>query len=403
MWYNQAEYSLNSQKPLVLLVCCPCTLSRIVCQENFKVKSVLSLISCLIICSSSARASSHRFVHQHQSHHPRHKLQQTQSPTPLRGRTTFSQKVIKLTPKVETSDTKKQWRLPVNVLNSLLSYPEILPTQEITHAPRLIRNAQGSLLYKVGDRVYAKNLNKTGRYLIYRLGEKVVDPSTHQLLGTEVVYTGEAKTIGPRDSSKMIVRGKHAQKYLPEDERYSASKIFGLKLPSLFRNPTKLAMPLELTKVLSEISEGDRLLWVPDQCPTHGKFVPHAMANDFRAQVIHVFDHLDDQEIGRFETVLLNKGVVDGLRDGAILSIYDKPANQLFVEENHHNKLALKDLAFPANRLGKVIVYHSTEHVAYALVLEHSSELTINVGSVAYGSSQKDLEDFPDDRDFNIN
>ena len=162
-------------------------------------------------------------------------------------------------------------------------------------------------------------------------------------------------------------------------------------------------MPLELTKVLSEISEGDRLLWVPDQCPTHGKFVPHAMANDFRAQVIHVFDHLDDQEIGRFETVLLNKGVVDGLRDGAILSIYDKPANQLFVEENHHNKLALKDLAFPANRLGKVIVYHSTEHVAYALVLEHSSELTINVGSVAYGSSQKDLEDFPDDRDFNIN
>jgi lysM domain protein len=365
------------------------------------VKSILSLTSCLIICSSTAWASPY-YLHQHQSHYPKHELQQTTSPTALPGQAPFSQQVIKLTPKIETSDTKKQWHLPVNVLNSLLNYPEILSIQEITHAPRLIRNAQGSLLYKVGDRVYARNLHKTGRYLIYRLGQEVVDPTTHQSLGIEAVYTGEAKTIGPRDSSRVIVRDKRAQKYLPKDERYSTSKIFGLKLPSLFKNPTQLATPLELTKVLSEISEGDRLLWVPDQCPTHGKFVPHTMANNFKAQVIHVFSHLDDQEIGRFETVLLNKGAADGLKDGAILFIYDKPSNQLFVEANRHNKLALKDLAFPVNRLGKVIVYHSIEHAAYALVLEHDTELAIKVGSVAYGSSQKDLEDFPDSRDFNI-
>ncbi|QRN41459.1 MAG: hypothetical protein GKC53_04900 [Neisseriaceae bacterium] len=302
--------------------------------------------------------------------------------------------VIKLYPQIRIKESNKPSFVPMNLLKNFMTYPTIIENDEIKNSPYIIGNSKNTYFYLPGDRIYANNLINTGRYIIYRPNKDITDPETGKSIGQEIVYVGEAKTIEPHNINRRLVRDNMAQEKLPQNERYSSATILGQKAPPFIKIPTKMAHPLIVTKAVAEISKGDKLLLVPENSNKNFHFTPHPAANSFQAQIIHVFEGIG-QHIGKYQTVLLNKGTAQGLDRGAIVSIYEKLPNTTWVDSSNIEKITVKNIAFPVNLVGKAIVYNLSDNMAYALIIENYDNAYIQIGNFATGKGQ-DLEDIPE-------
>ncbi|MCV2503327.1 MAG: hypothetical protein N4Q30_04480, partial [Neisseriaceae bacterium] len=140
--------------------------------------------------------------------------------------------VIKLYPQVRTeSENSKITSIPINLLKSFMEHPSVIETDDIKKAPSIIGNSKNTYFSLPGDRIYAENILEPGRYIIYKPNQTIIDPETGKSLGQEILYIGEAKTIGPKENDKTLIRDERAQERLPQNERFSGARIFGQKAP----------------------------------------------------------------------------------------------------------------------------------------------------------------------------
>lgn len=293
---------------------------------------------------------------------------------------------IKLTPRIrEVSSGYGIQAIDVDFYRMFMQHPQVIPQQQTQNAPRLIDGPDSRLLYSKGDRVYAYGITEPGRYLVYRARKDITDPETKKYLGQEVVFSGIVSTLAHTNSALDSRSYKDAEN-LKDNQYYT-------RLHPLVKVPTETAQPMVVEEAISEIRKGDFLLKLEDN-EDRFNMMPHAPSQHIDAKVVSLFDGVS--ESGQFQTFTLNKGELDGLEKGTVLSIYKRSRQtRVDLEDTPKGRQStVKFVSIPAEEVGLAMVYRVSDHLASAIILE--STTNINIGDTVSEPGQ-DLDNMLDD------
>jgi hypothetical protein len=168
--------------------------------------------------------------------------------------------------------------VPYAAVQALLKKPLLATGDALSGTPRLIGSEDGRVMLTLGDRVYADNITADAvTWDIVRLGNMLKDPDTGADIAQEAEVIGRAKTVA-----------------------------------------TGRPATLEILSVEREIATGDRLI------PTYGSerldFTPRAPDRPIDGSIISAYG--SSQASGKYTTVIINKGQVDGLAPGHVLAVF---------------------------------------------------------------------------------
>ena len=170
--------------------------------------------------------------------------------------------------------------IPVSDIEPFLSRPLVLAQGQLASTPRIVRPQEGRVALGAGDTAYVQGLAKNaGDYWqLFRPGAALVDPDTHETLGREAVFLGEARVTKHGDVSTIAI-----------------------------------------VKASLEIYLGDHLLPAPAEIALDN-YVPHAPQRKINAHIIAAYGGLF--EAGAHSIVAVSKGARDGLEVGHVLALY---------------------------------------------------------------------------------
>ncbi|MBZ0104751.1 MAG: LysM peptidoglycan-binding domain-containing protein [Sulfuricella denitrificans] len=195
------------------------------------------------------------------------------------------EQTIKLSPRVraEALETQAIPSIPISAIGPFLTKPLIIEEGDLDNVPYIVGTDESRVIMGRGDRVYAANAKNRNikDWSIFRQGKMLTDPDTEEPLGYEAEYVGEARTL---DS--------HA------DDLIS----------------------LEITRSVHEIRRDDRL--VPYISNSELAYVPHAPEKTVSGRIVSAYGAVSD--VGKYGTVLINRGSKDGLEAGHVLALYSK-------------------------------------------------------------------------------
>ncbi len=181
----------------------------------------------------------------------------------------------------EPLEKQEIYSIAPNIIAPFLSQPLLIENDELDRAPHIISGQDNRVVLSPGTRVYTSNIPEGSptHWSVYRNGEKLVDPDTGELLGTEAVYLGDLniKRFGA-PASADVVRAKE------------------------------------------EIFARDRLVVAPDEFKS--SFVPHAPDNMVEGRILRIYGGV--AEGGPNTVVSINRGKKDGLEEGHVLAISRK-------------------------------------------------------------------------------
>lgn len=297
--------------------------------------------------------------------------------------------VIKLHPRVRETSGYGIPTVNVNLYRMFMKHPQIIAPEETANAPRLIAGPDNRVLYTQGNRVYAYGLTEPGRYLTYRVNKNITDPETGKFLGQEVVFSGIANTL-PYTDSALENRTRASDEKLKGNEYYTqVNKAMKLR--------TQSAQPLVIEEAVSEIRKDDYLLKLPEGLDSFN-VMPHAPARPIQAKVVSIFDGVG--EAGQFQTITLDKGELDGLDKGTVVSLY-KRGRQVRVNLSNNlirkpkDKDTVELVSIPAEEIGLAMVYRTSDHLASAIILESLNN--VSIGDTA-SEPGRDLDNMADEK-----
>ncbi|GMQ96462.1 MAG: LysM peptidoglycan-binding domain-containing protein [Gammaproteobacteria bacterium] len=231
---------------------------------------------------------------------------------------------VKLSPTMrETVKKKAIATVPVDAIQQFLSRLKFLDKAEMDKAPYIISSPDEHLVTGKGDRIYVRGLNGSvdDRYQVYHLGDPLIDPESNKVLAYKGIFVGDARTQQRGETSTML-----------------------------------------LTSSRREAATGDRLLPVP-KGEYYSSYMPHAPAQNFKGKIISILDGLN--QVGSFQTVIINRGKRDGLEKGHVLAVYTKGEAVLDPGTPDPADTAV----MPDDRAGLIMVIESFEGLSYALVM----------------------------------
>jgi hypothetical protein len=256
--------------------------------------------------------------------------------------------VIKLSPQIRSEPIGDSPipSIPMGAIIAFLSQPRVVDAEGLKGAPRVISVPEERVMAAANDVVYATPGPADQKsWHIFRPGRALHDPDTQEVLGYEVEYIGESETKVPGSPQTLLV-----------------------------------------TKSVQEVLTGDRLQ--PVATDLRFSYVPRAPDQPVTGRVIGAYGGVSDA--GQYATVVLNRGLRDGLAEGHVLAVYrrgkqlDVPAcpdvardktfatlrDQDGYKESCANEKATEAYVLPDTRTGLIFVYRVFDRAAYALVVQ---------------------------------
>lgn len=266
---------------------------------------------------------------------------------------------VKLSPHVRSETIGNGGILPIPAedIRAFTVQPFVVDADSLDHAPRIIEYQNAHLDVSTGDKVYAtSDDSKVTHWKIVRPLLVIVDPDTKKILGYSANWLGDALTIKPGDPQRLLIT--------------AASK---------------------------EIQRDDRLLPAAT-APEHETFryVPHEPEQPVLGKVLSVVDVM--AEGGTYNSIIINRGRVDGMDAGTVLAIYHNPharKDDVFHEKtvylpwatdtdavtegsdtarthDYHNEKK----PVPDNRIALCMVYRVFDKVSYAMVMNSTASVS---------------------------
>ncbi len=230
---------------------------------------------------------------------------------------------VVLTPEVRKSAIEAPGIPPIPTanINPFLNQPFVMDKGALEHAPRIIDFETGHLVIGAGNLAYATNDGSaTDNWRVLRPGDALLDPVTGEVLGYQVRYLGNARTV---------TQG----------------------------NPQTIS----ITASRQEMEVNDRLI------PAHNdysfRFVPHAPEHTVNGFIISTYRGIT--EVGQYDTVIINQGARDGLDDGTVLAVY-------------RNKALPDGTPLPPFRVGLLMLYRVFDKVSYAIIMQTTGPVNLN-------------------------
>lgn len=187
---------------------------------------------------------------------------------------------VKVSPGVRTTDIPRDAipAIPIRVIHPFLSQPRVVPQDALADAPYVLGTNAERVILGAGDEAFATG-GPAGvtNWNVLRPGKPLKDPETGEVLGQEVEYLGDARTLAEGAPQKI-----------------------------------------RITQSAKEILPRDKLLEAADS--TTFEYVPRAPETTINGRIISAYGGVTDS--GRYQTVVLNRGARDGLAPGHVLAIY---------------------------------------------------------------------------------
>ena len=187
---------------------------------------------------------------------------------------------VKLSPGVRATDIGGDAipSIPIRVIHPFLSQPRVVPQGALDGAPFILGSNVERVVLAAGDDAFATG-GKPGvtRWNVLRPGKTLKDPETGEVLGHEVEYLGDARTLVDGAPQKIRIT-QSAQEILPKDKLVEADNS------------------------------------------TTFEYIPHAPETKLIGRIISAYGGLSDS--GRYQTVVINRGSRDGLEPGHVLAVF---------------------------------------------------------------------------------
>ena len=187
---------------------------------------------------------------------------------------------VKLSPGVRTSEIGSDAipAIPIRVIHPFLTQPRVVAKDAMDSAPFILGTNAERVVLGAGDDAFATG-GPAGvtRWNVLRPGKTLKDPETGEVLGYEVEYLGDARTLAEGAPQKIRIT-QSAQEILPKDKLVAADET------------------------------------------TTFEFLPHAPEAKINARIISAYGGMTDS--GRYQTVVLNRGSRDGIEPGHVLAVY---------------------------------------------------------------------------------
>jgi hypothetical protein len=205
-----------------------------------------------------------------------------------------------------------------------LSSPKVVTEDELNKAPYVLEIVGERLRAGAGDQIYVRSIEQptTMGYTIYRQGAPYISPETHEVLGYEAQYVGDAILQAAGDPATLLINKSSGQ--IRQGDRLMASTESGLAL-NYFPKPPETQISGHIIRLMGGMTQ-----------------------------------------IGWHDIVVIDKGTADGLEAGHVLDIYR--AGRIVADKYHaENAEAVK---LPDELAGVLMVFRPFERVSYALVME---------------------------------
>jgi hypothetical protein len=237
---------------------------------------------------------------------------------------------VKLSPQRHIVDSQHDAipPIPLKAIAPFLARPLIVDDATLSNAPKIIGGYERRSILATNDLAYVESLpdNLGTQWQVFRAGKTLIDPVSHEVLGNEVIYLGDAEV----------------------------EKFGGVS-------------QLRIIRAQMEITKGDLLAQ-----PATGyavNYQPHAPTSPISARIVSIYGGME--QVGQNAVITLNKGQREGLEIGHILALYK---NGEKIKQANWFKA---DTVLPEARFGLVIVFRVFEKVSYALILQ--SELPVQL------------------------
>ncbi len=187
---------------------------------------------------------------------------------------------VKLSPGVRSTAISNDAipSIPIRAIHPFLSRPRVVAKGALDDAPFILGTNAERVVLGSGDDAFATG-GKPGvtRWNILRPGKILKDPETGEVLGYEVEYLGDARTLAEGAPQKI-----------------------------------------RITQAVREILPKDKLVEADNDTPF--EYIPHAPEARISGRIISAYGGLGDS--GRYQTVVINRGSRDGLEPGHVLAVY---------------------------------------------------------------------------------
>ncbi len=187
---------------------------------------------------------------------------------------------VKLSPTVreEQIESGAIPTIPITAIHAFLAQPRVVSEGALDSAPFILGSNDERVIFAKGDQAFATGgPSGVSRWNILRPGKALKDPETGEVLGYEVEYVGDAKTVSPGAPQKIVV-----------------------------------------TRTAQEALAKDKLLPAVDS--ESFEYVPRSPEKTVSGRIISAYGGVSDT--GRYQTVVLNRGSNHGLAPGHVLAIY---------------------------------------------------------------------------------
>ncbi len=241
--------------------------------------------------------------------------------------------VVKLSPKVRTSEIPKAIpAIPIDAIQQFLSRPYVADKAQLDNAPYIVDFADEHIAGGAGFRAYVKSITDAEhrKFDVVRPGKPYRDALTGEILGHEALFIA---------SSVLQRVGEPATIFIETSEL--------------------------------EILKGDRLIPAVEDKPIT-TFFPKPPKHDVHGSIIGVLNGVT--QIGQYNVVIIDRGQVDGIEVGTVLTIDQKGE----LVRDTVTEISSDTIQLPDEKAGTLMVFRTFPRVSFGLVMAASKALHVN-------------------------
>ena len=210
-------------------------------------------------------------------------------------------------------------------ISAFLSRGVVIERREVDNLPYLLATKGDHLVAAAGNIVYVRGSNAEpgDRFNVVKIGDKLVDPESNDVIGYQGIEIGEGTIRVSGDPATMA-----------------------------------------LVKSKQEAKQGDRLIPTAVEIPLN--FFPKAPSGNIDGQIIAVVGGVT--QIGQYQVVVLNRGTNHGLSVGDVLTVWQKGPNV-------RDHVGGGSVRLPDEAAGTVMVFKVYDRIGYGLVMEATNAI----------------------------
>lgn len=218
--------------------------------------------------------------------------------------------------------------IPIDAIRNFLKGPRVVELDAINRAPYILSFADEHIIGGANMAVFIKKLPDAGpaNFSTVRRGVVYKDPDTGELLGYEVIPSGEVEI-----------------------------KSFGTPAQGM------------LTQSRQEILPGD-LLMPPEAENYQANFYPHVPTVPVDGKIISVYEGVS--QITQYQIVALNRGSKHGLEPGHVLRVKQAPRTV-------RDPVTKKNETLPAIDSGLLMIFKAMPGISYGLIMEANRSIYV--------------------------